>query len=140
MSDARPARARTPADTSQRLDIADLLKELVTDIGDPFRTELRLAKSELQDSIGSFRIGLIAIGAGAVILPCALLRPTGAALAFLAPAPGVGWAALAVAALTCGIAIALFVFGGKRLSGSSLVPNRALTSIKRDVEVLEGDR
>lgn len=62
MSDARPARARTPADASQRLGIADLLKELVTDIGDLFRTELRLAKRELQDSIGSFKIGLIAIG------------------------------------------------------------------------------
>ena len=118
--------------------LGDMLRSLVADTGHLFRTEIRLAKSELRDNLAAAKGGAIAIAIGIVLLLSAVFTFLGACVGFLTPLVGPGWAALIVTVVTAVIGIALVMNGSKKIGASSLAPDRTLASLKQDAVTLKG--
>ena len=118
--------------------IADLLRQLVEDGNHLVRTEIRLAKAEVRDNLASAAKGGVGIGLGAVLLLGAVFTLLGAAVAFLTPVVGAGWAAVIVGAAALLIGGVMIAGGVRKLSASSMVPDRTLQSVKQDAETIRG--
>lgn len=118
--------------------LGDMLRSLVDDTGHLFRTEIRLAKSELRDNIAAAKGGAIAVAIGVVLLLGAVFTFLGACVDFLTPLVGAGFAGLIVAVITAVIGVALVMTGSKNISASSLTPDRTLASLKQDAVTLKG--
>ncbi|MDP9095635.1 MAG: phage holin family protein, partial [Pseudomonadota bacterium] len=104
--------------------LTDLVRNLVGDVGHLFRTELRLAKTEVVGGLKSAVGGIVMIGIGVVLLLGALFTLLGAFVGWLTPYVGAGWAALIVAVVAGGIGGALALVGSKRVSATVLMPGR----------------
>ena len=118
--------------------VGDMVRSLIADIGHLFRTELRLAKSEVRDNLTAAKGGAIAIAAGGVLLLGAVFTFLGACVGFLTPLVGPGWAGLIVTVVTAVVGIALVMTGSKKIGASSVTPDRTLASLKQDAVTLEG--
>ena len=118
--------------------VGELLRGLVQDTGHLFRTEIRLAKSELRDNLAAAKGGAIGIGVGIVLMLGAVFTFLGACVAFLTPLVGASFAGLIVTAVGAVIGGLLVVTGSKKLSAVSLTPDRTLASFKQDVVALKG--
>lgn len=133
--DDNPVATREDASPS----IGDLLRRLIEEIGDLFRAELRVVRSEVAGNIASARGGVTAIAVGGAFMIGALLAFLGAAVGLLAPYLGAGWAAFVVgvaSAVFGGIAIAV---GTSKLGKVTLSPGRTIARLKADAEALKGD-
>ena len=131
--------ATLPTETNDNPSIGELLRRLVEDTQHLFRTEIRLAKSELRSNIASAAKGGIAAGAGLVLLLGAVFTLLGAAVGFLTPLVGAGWAALIVGVVTLIIGGLLVMSGIKKMTASSLAPERTVASLKQDADALKGN-
>lgn len=118
--------------------IADLLRQLVEDGNHLVRTEIRLAKAEVRDTISAAAKAGAGIGLGAVLLLGAVFTLLGAAVAFLTPVVGAGWAAVIVGAGALVVGGGLIAAGINQLKGASMMPDRAIKSVTRDVATIEG--
>ena len=119
--------------------IAELLKRLVDDSGHLFRTEIRLAKAELRDNLASAKTGAMWVALGAILLLGAIFTMRGAAVGFLTPLVGAGWAALIVAGVAGVVGVVLALLGAKKVTATSLAPDRAVASLRQDTEALKGN-
>lgn len=124
--------------TAEAPSIGELLRRLVDDTQHLFRTEIKLAQSELKSNIAAMARGAVGIGIGVILLLGAVFTLLGAAVGFLTPLVGAVGAALIVAVVTGIIGVALVMSGLKKLSASSLMPDRAIASVKQDANVLKG--
>lgn len=131
--------ATLPTETSDTPSIGELLRRLVEDTQHLFRTEIRLAKSELRSNIASAAKGGMAAGAGFILLLGAVFTLLGAAVGFLTPLVGAGWAALIVGVVTLVTGGLLVMSGIKKMSASSLAPERTVASLKQDADALKGN-
>lgn len=118
--------------------IADLLRQLVEDGNHLVRTEIRLAKAEVRDNVAAAAKGGAGIGLGAILLLGAVFTLLGAAVAFLTPLVGAGWAAVIVGVAALVIGGGLIAGGVNKLKATSVVPEGAVKSVKRDAEVIGG--
>lgn len=119
--------------------IADLLRRLVEDGNHLVRTEIRLAKAEVRDNLANAKAGAGAIALGGILMLGAVFTLLGAAVGFLTPVVGAGFAALIVgfaAALVGGV---LVVSGGKKIGASSIMPDKAMASIRQDADTIKGN-
>jgi VIT1/CCC1 family predicted Fe2+/Mn2+ transporter len=119
--------------------IPDLLRRLVEDGNHLVRTEIRLAKAEVRDNLTSAKAGAGAVAVGGILLLCAVFTLLGAAVGFLTPLVGAGFAALIVGLVAALIGGLLVVSGGKKIGGVSVVPDRSADSVRRDVAVIKGN-
>jgi len=119
--------------------IAQLLRQLVEDGNHLVRTEIRLAKSEVRDTLASAKAGAGAIAIGGILLLGSVFTLLGAAVGFLAPLVGAGFAGLIVGVATAVIGGLLIVSGGKKLSVTSIVPDRTVASVQRDAQAIKGN-
>jgi len=119
--------------------IGDLLRSLVEDVGHLFRTELRLAQSELRANLGGLKTGVLAIAIGGTFLVVAMFTLVGAFVGWLTPYVGAGWAAFIVAVALALIGIIAIVVGNNRLKVASLTPQRTVDSLKQDAQALKGN-
>lgn len=126
--------ATQPSDNS----IGDLLRQLVVDVQHLFRTELRLFQAEVKSSVGGLKIGAIMLASGGVLMIAALITLFAAFVGWLVPVVGPGWAELIVAVVSAVIGLVLLSMGGKKLSVTSLTPERTIASVKQDAETLKG--
>ncbi len=124
--------------THEESSIADLLRQLVEDGNHLVRTEIRLAKAEVRDNVAAAVKGSAGIGLGAVLLLGAVFTLLGAAVAFLTPVVGAGWAAVIVGVVTLVVGGLLIMTGAKKLSAASLVPDRTVKSVKQDADAIRG--
>ena len=129
---------RPIATTGSDASLGDLLQRLVADTGHLFRTELRLARSEVASGIRGAAIGAALIGVGVVLVLGAVFTFLGAVVGWLTPALGAGWAAAAVALGAAVVAGILIAVGVGRLSAKALVPTHAAASVRRDIDALQG--
>jgi uncharacterized membrane protein YqjE len=113
--------------------ISAVLQDIVGNIQDIVRAEMRLAKSELTDELRKARAGAAWLGVGVLLLIfCALFLLLGAVYALTEVVPA--WAAAlivgagvgAIAAVCCG-------FGMKRFKSARGAP-RTIATLKEDVE------
>ena len=108
------------------LTIGELIRSLLTDVGQLVRTEIKLVYAEVGRNVARAKKPLALVAIGATLMFGAFLALLGAFVGWLAPLVGVGTAALIVALGVGGVGIALLLAGQKRLKGISLVPTRTI--------------
>lgn len=109
-----------------------LLVDLADQMGTLFRLEVALFKTELADKLHRLGLGLIALAIGAFLVFSgwiALLATATLALATVVSS----WLAALIVGLVAVLTGALLLYLGKRwLDPGSLVPRRALSSLRQD--------
>jgi hypothetical protein len=122
--------------SSTGLTLKTLLRDLITEVSELIREELRLAQAEAAEKVSRAQYSVIAIAAGLLSAFCALLILLQAlviGLAELMPA----WAAsLAVGGVMAVAAFLLVRHGQSGLSPANLVPERTLDSVRRDKDLV----
>lgn len=115
--------------------IPQLTGELVTDIANLFRSEGRLMRTELNESVGRMASGVETMGAGIVLLLVALLVLVQALIIALAEWLGAGWASLLVGGVLALLGALMVAKARKDLAVRSLVPDRTLDQASKDVQL-----
>jgi hypothetical protein len=118
--------------------ITTLLSDAMAQLSTLFRTELRLARTEVTSGLSRGAVGIGLMG-GAVLIGVAVLVVLLLAIADWAtqlglPRPLADLVACAVGIIVAG---ALFWTGRARIAGSSLVPKRAVDQVQRDASVIK---
>ncbi|HLT76803.1 MAG TPA: phage holin family protein [Ferrovibrio sp.] len=131
-----PNRFETTGRASPNRSIADILRDLISQVTTLARKESQLARAEVSEKLGQIAGGLAMIVGGAVLLIPALVILLGAAVTALINA-GIQphWAALIVGGGTLLIGALLLLAGLSRLKAEKLVPNRTLDQLQRDADV-----
>ena len=124
--------------TTHETSIPDLLRQLVDDGNHLVRTEIKLAKAELRQNVAAAAKGAVGIAIGAVLALGAVFTLLGAAVAFLTPLVGAGWAAVIVGVGALVIGGLLIMSGINKLKVSSLAPDRTVDSVKHDAQAIRG--
>ena len=120
--------------------IGDLLRQLVEDVGHLFRTELRLAASEVRGNVAAMKGGAAAVAVGGMLMLVALFTLVGAFVGWLTPVVGsAGLAAFIVAVVIAVVGVVLMAVGSSRLKATNLVPDQTVASLRRDAETLKGN-
>lgn len=117
--------------------IPDLTKEVVHHLGDMFRNELRLARTEAVDSAKTMTGSLVLIGIG-VAFAVSAITLIGIGVAELLPLEFPRWAAFALAGLTSGVGALLFMLAGKSaITPKSLTLPKTREQVGRDIQVIK---
>lgn len=122
--------------SSHELSLKILLRDLIAEVSQLIRQELRLARAEAAQNLVRAQYAMIAVAAGLLLAFCALLIVLQAlviALAEIMPA----WAAslgVGVGLGLCAFFLVRYGLGG--LSPANLVPERALDSVRRDKDLV----
>jgi len=144
---APPGPAETTVDAAaileqtppRRESLGNLVRRLVDDIILLIRTELRLARSEMRESIVTASSSMALVGAGTMLISVAMFCLLGATVAWLAQFVGIVAAALIVASVAIAIGALLIGIGIGRLKNIDFTAPRMLANLSRDVETLKGD-
>lgn len=117
--------------------IPELTKEMVHHLGDMFRNELKLARTEAVDSARKMSGSLVLMGVG-VAFAVSAITLLGFALVELLPADFPRWAALAMAGIASGVAAMLFMQAGKsKIAPDSLTFPRTRQQVGRDIQTIK---
>jgi hypothetical protein len=118
--------------------LKDLLADLTESVTTLFRQEIQLARAETSEKITQVGVALGAIAAGAILALAALIVLLQALVIGITEA-GVppGWAALIVGVVVAVIAYVLIHKGTNDLKASNLAPDRTMSSLKRDAQVVK---
>lgn len=119
---------------SQEASLGALLGNLVSDLQDLIRGEIRLARQELKEEAQSAAIGVgLMAGAGVFALVGMIFLGFTLTYALMRVVPD--WAAaLIVAALILAGALLLFAIGRQRLAQIDPVPHQTIASLKEDTQ------
>ncbi len=118
--------------------LKDLLADLTESITTLFRQEIQLARAETSEKISQVGVAIGAIAGGAILALAALIVLLQALVIGIAEA-GVppGWASLIVGVVVAVIAYVLIHKGTSDLKASNLAPDRTMSSLKRDAQVVK---
>jgi Putative Actinobacterial Holin-X, holin superfamily III len=118
--------------------LKDLLADLTESVTTLFRQEIQLARAETSEKITQVGVAIGAIAAGAILALAALIVLLQALVIGITEA-GVpaGWAALIVGVVVAVIAYVLIHKGTNDLKASNLAPDRTMSSLKRDAQVVK---
>ena len=119
-------------------DAPELLGDILHRIMRLFRNEFILARREMAGKLSRAAWGLFMIVLAAFLVLSALDVLTAAAVAGLAEAGlPVSLASLLVAVVALGLAAILFAVGRARITAQSLIPDRSIKNIRRDIRTLK---
>ncbi len=113
-----------------------LLQDLISEVSELIRQELRLAQAEAAEKVSRAQYGVIAIAAGLLSAFCALLILLQALVIGLAEIMPAWAASLCVGGLMALAAVFLVRRGQSGLSPANLVPERTLDSVRRDKDLI----
>lgn len=117
--------------------IPELTKEMVSHLGDMFRNELKLARTEAVESARKMGGSLALIGVG-VAFATAAITLMGFALVELLPAEFPRWAAFAIAGVASGVAAMLFMQAGRaKIAPDSLTFPKTREQVGRDIQTIK---
>lgn len=117
--------------------LQELVGDAIRDAADLAGKEFALFRAEMADNVTGLAKGAVMFGIAAVFAVASLIWLTQALVYGINVFIQSEWiSALIVGGLLALIAGVLVMMGKSRLSGSSLVPNRSVQSLKRDGEVL----
>lgn len=123
----------------QRSSIGDLLRQLVDDIINLVRSELKLARAEVSSTVRQSAGSLAAIAVGGMLAMVASTCLLIALIVWLASKIGLVAATLSVAGVS-GAGAAILIAGGvAKLQQLDLAPKQATANLKRNAELLKGD-
>lgn len=114
--------------------VPELFQNIVGNIQDIIRLELRLARAEIEEEASKASRPALALGAGAVILFYALGFILLAVVYALSTVMTVWLAALLVGGFLFLVAGALIFSGGMSLKQINLVPEKTVESLKEDMQ------
>jgi uncharacterized membrane protein YqjE len=114
--------------------VPELFQNIVGNIQDIIRLELRLARAEIEEEASKASRPALALGAGITILFYALGFILLAVVYALSTVMTVWLAALLVGGFLFLTAGALIFSGGKRLKQINLVPEKTVESLKEDMQ------
>jgi hypothetical protein len=112
----------------------DVVEDLLRNLQEIVRAEVRLAKSEIQKEAEKARVAAALIGVGAVLGLSALAMVLVAAVAALAEIMPVWAAALVMGVVLVAGAGVLLSMGIKRLRDVNAVPQRTMDHLKGDIQ------
>jgi len=116
---------------------AGLLSRLMGEVSTLLRKEIALAKAEVSEAISEAKAGAISIAAGGALLFAAALILFAAIILLLAEVMEPWLAAFIVCAVVGIVGFILMQGGKKKLSASSLKPERAQESLRKDKEMVQ---
>jgi uncharacterized membrane protein len=115
---------------------ASLLRDLIAEIGQLFRQELRLARAETGEKLAQAQNGIIAIVVGLLLASSALLillQAVVLALSQIVPA----WAASVIVGVVVAIVAFILIRGGQSsLKLTNLTPTRTLDALRKDRDMV----
>ena len=115
---------------------ASLLRDLIAEVGQLFRQELRLARAEAGEKLAQAQHGIVAIIVGLLLASSALLillQAVVLALSQVVPA----WAASAIVGVAVAVIAFILVRGGQgSLKLTNLAPTRTLDAMRRDRDMV----
>jgi len=123
--------------TSDR-SIGDLLTDLSRNTSSLFRNEIELVKAETSEKISQTFVAIGSIAGGAILAMAALLVLLQAlviAITELGVPPTL--ASLLVGGIVAIIAFIMIQQGTKKLKASQMVPERSISSLKRDAQLAQ---
>lgn len=115
-----------------------LVSDLIEDVGQLVRQELRLAQMEVSEKLQQAQNGVYAIVTGLLVAFCALLILLQALVMALSNVLPPWLAAVSVGLVLALIALVLFRQGRKNLKARNLIPERSLRMGKETVETAIG--
>ena len=117
--------------------IPELTKEMVHHLGDMFRNELKLARTEAVESAKSMGGSLAMMGIG-VAFAVSAITLIGFAIVELLPAEFPRWAAFVLAGIAAGVAALLFMNAGKSaIAPKSLTLPKTREQVGRDIQTIK---
>lgn len=117
--------------------IPELTKDMVHHVGDMFRNELKLARTEAVDSARKMGGSLALIGVG-VAFAVSAITLLGFAVVELLPVDFPRWAAFAMAGVASGVAAMLFMQAGKsKIAPASLTFPKTRDQVGRDIQTIK---
>lgn len=130
-----------PAPTASREhgteSITDLIRHLATDLSNLLSKEVELAKSEVGESVSEVQKAVAAIAMGAAIAMAGLVVLLMSAVYGLGNVVDPWLAALIVGAGALLVGYLMVKSAKKKMSASSVVPERTVESAKKDTETLK---
>lgn len=117
--------------------ITDLIRHLATDLSTLFGKEISLAKSEVRESVSELQTAVGAIATGATIAMAGLVVLLMSGVYGLSNVVDPWLAALIVGASALLIGYMMVHSAKKKMSESSMVPERTIDSVKKDKETLK---
>lgn len=116
--------------------LTTLLRDLISDLSELIRQELRLAQAEVGEKVARAQTSVICIAGGLLSAFCAVLVLLQAAVIGLAEIMPAWAASLCIAAAMAICAVVLMKMGQRGLSPANLVPERTLDAMRRDKELV----
>ncbi len=116
--------------------LTTLLRDLIGDLSELIRQELRLAQAEVGQKVARAQMSVICIAAGLLSAFCAVLILLQAAVIGLAEVMPAWAASLSVGGTMAITAIVLMKIGQRGLSPANLIPERTLDALRRDKELV----
>ncbi|MDP2083883.1 MAG: phage holin family protein [Gemmobacter sp.] len=112
--------------------VTTLIEQLIRDLTELVRSEGRLAKAEIRDTIRTAVTGVsLILAAGALMLLAGMVLVQALVVA-LAQVMGPGWASLTVGIVLAVVGLAVFMAGRSSLKRATLLPERTIAQISRD--------
>jgi hypothetical protein len=134
--DTGEAGDRAAAHAAARRSIVDTWMELFADAGGLVRVEAALARAETAQNLKAVGAQSAKMAAGFALLLMALMFLTVATVVGIAHFIGYLLALLLVTALCVGGGLALLISGKNRLAGQTILPERVLNRMARDLDVI----
>jgi hypothetical protein len=114
----------------------DLLRQLVADVSMLFRKELALVASEVGQSVDEAKHGVQSMVTGGAVLYAGILFLLGAITLFIANFLALWLSTLIVGAVVTVIGAIMVGAGKKRVSTSTLTPERTIASLRKDADAV----
>ncbi len=120
--------------------LSDIVKQLTQDLSALVRSEVALAKTELQQNIAKLGTGAGLLG-GAGVIGLFALEFILLAVMFGIVALGLrAWLAALIVAVVLGIIAGVLAMSGKKtVQGASLAPTHAIDQMKTDINTIKAD-
>ncbi len=116
--------------------VTGLFRNLVDDLARLVSMEIRLARSEVGESVGRLKGGIASVAAGGAVLFAGCLVLLGAAVMFIAQFVALWIAALIVGGIVAIIGVVMLQAGKKRFEAGAFVPERTLDSLQTDQSMI----
>ncbi len=123
--------------TMPRESFGELLAQLASQSAALVRDEIDLAKQEAREKVQSFRSGIIAVTAGAVLLLLALMSLCAAVIIGLAHYMSPGISALIIGVVLVIIGGAAAFIGFRQFKKTPIKPEKTIGTLKEDKEWLK---
>jgi hypothetical protein len=110
--------------------LATHLSELADETTTLFRSEIELARAEIQEGVDEMKKGLVLVGSSGAVMYAGGLLVLAAVTLFIAKFIPLWGSALLVGIATLGAGYAMFTSGKKDVSPDNLVPRRTIRTVR----------